>query len=40
MAEHNKSMAAAKSDEAKGSIVSLFQGDFFGILWSFFPMTY
>jgi hypothetical protein len=27
MAEHNKAMAAAKSDEAKNSIVSLFSGD-------------
>ena len=27
MAEHNKAMAAAKSDEAKDSIVSLFSRD-------------
>lgn len=35
MAEHNKAMAAAKSDEAKNNIVSLFSGDP-GLWWSFF----
>ena len=34
MAEHNKAMAAAKSDEAKGSIVS-----FLGCLFSFVVLT-
>lgn len=34
MAEHNKAMAAAKSDEAKGTIVS-----FLGCLFSFVVLT-
>jgi hypothetical protein len=37
MAEHNKATAAAKSDEAKNSIVSLFSGD---LCRSFFVTIY